>query len=88
VSGLLVLAASIVAAGVLFIPVGCATGDMIAPFGETGPESPTGCRSVVGLGLPELGPFAGDTVGYGLAIGGFCLTLAVTLAVLRPGPPD
>jgi hypothetical protein len=71
------------AAGLLFIPVRCATGDVATPFGGAGTERPTSCEGLAGAVLPELGPFAGDTVGYGLAIVAVALSLWTAGLVAR-----
>lgn len=81
----LVGGAFVVAAGLLFVPVRCATGDMATPFSSGLVEKPTGCETLPGVGLPELGMFSGDTVGYGLLIASLGLAFAAALLVLpRP----
>jgi hypothetical protein len=86
------LAAVVVLAGLLFVPVQCATGLAASPFTDVSALSrPTSCETLLGNELPELGPFAGDTVGWGLALAGFCLALWVSVVVAGrrgPGDPD
>ena len=84
------LAAVVVLAGVLFVPVRCATGIPASPFHDVRDQPrPTSCESVTGIELPELGMFASDTVGWGLALAGFCLSLSVSVVtagrMLRSG---
>ena len=77
------LAAVVVVACVLFVPVGCATGTAASPFHDVrGQPRPTSCQSIARIELPELGPFAGDTVGWGLALAAFCLSLGVAVVVV------
>ena len=86
---LVVLGASVVAAGLLFLPVRCATGQVATPFNDvTGEEPPTGCASVTGLGLPELGRFAGDTVGYGLVLAAAGLAVGTAGTVMTRAAQD
>jgi hypothetical protein len=72
-------------AGLVFIPVRCASGVVASPFNDvTGLEKPTGCEGLAGVRLPELGPLSSDTVGYGLAIGAVVLAgWMATLALAR-----
>ena len=84
----LVGGAFLVAAGLLFVPVRCATGDVATPFSSGELEKPTGCASLPGVGLPELGMFSGDTVGYGLAIASLGLAFAAVLLALPRPPAD
>jgi uncharacterized membrane protein YbhN (UPF0104 family) len=84
------LAAVIVLAGVLFAPVRCATSIAASPFHDVRDQPrPTSCETILGIELPEAGPFASDTVGWGLALAGFCLSLGVAVAAAgrtRPRP--
>ena len=84
------LAAVIVLAGLLFVPVGCATGIAASPFNDVSDlPRPTSCETIVGVELPEMGRFASDTVGWGLALAGSCLCLGVAvLAAGRTADPD
>jgi hypothetical protein len=76
------LVAVIVLAGLLFVPVGCATGVAASPFSDVSDQPrPSSCETIAGVELPELGPFASDTVGWGLALAGFCLCLGVAVVV-------
>ncbi len=78
--------AFLVAAGLLFVPVRCATGSVATPFSDGDLEKPTGCESLPGVGLPELGMFSSDTVGYGLALAALGLAFAAVLVVLPRRP--
>lgn len=83
------LAGVAVLAGVLFVPVRCATGIPASPFHDVRDQPrPTSCESIPGIELPELGLFASDTVGWGLALAAFCLSLgaAVVTAGRMRGP--
>lgn len=83
------LGAAVLGPGLLFVPVRCATGQVATPFNDvTGQPSPTGCSGVAGLELPELGPFAGDTVGYGLAITAAGLVIVVAGAAANRATRD
>ena len=76
------LAAVVVLAGVLFVPVRCAAGIAASPFHDVRDQPrPTSCESISGIELPELGPFASDTVGWGLALAAFCLSLGLAVVV-------
>jgi hypothetical protein len=76
------LAAVVVLAAVLLVPVRCATGIAASPFHDVRDQPrPTSCESVTGIELPELGPFASDTVGWGLALAAFCLSLGAAVVV-------
>ena len=76
------LGAVIVVAGLLFVPVTCATGIAASPFNDVSDRSrPTSCETSIGVALPEVGPFAGDTVGWGLALAAFCLCLGASVVV-------
>lgn len=86
------LAAVVVLAGLLFVPARCATGIAASPFNDvTDQPRPTSCATIVGVDLPQLGPFASDTVGWGLALAGFCLCLGGMVVVagrMHPRHPD
>jgi hypothetical protein len=84
------LAAVIVLAGLLFVPVGCATGIAASPFDDVSDQPrPTSCETITGVELPAVGRFASDTVGWGLALAGFCLCLGVMAVVAgRMHPRD
>jgi hypothetical protein len=77
-------------AALLFVPVRCATGIAASPFNDVRDQPrPTSCESITGIELPEMGPFASDTVGWGLALAGFCLSLGVAVvAAGRMPAPD
>ena len=77
-------AAVLLGAGLLFIPVRCATGVVASPFNDvSGLDRPTSCEGLAGVVLPELGFLSSDTVGYGLAIA--AVGLAVCAAALVAG---
>ena len=74
------LAAVMVLAGVLFVPVRCATGTPASPFHDVRDQSrPASCESITGIEQPELGLFASDTVGWGLALAAFGLSVGVAV---------
>jgi hypothetical protein len=78
------LAVAMALAALLFVPTTCATGTPASPFNDVrGQNRPTACASVVGVELPELGRFASDTVGWGLALAGFCAALGAAVLVAR-----
>jgi peptidoglycan/LPS O-acetylase OafA/YrhL len=84
------LAVVIVLTGVLFVPVSCATGIAASPFNDVSDQPrPTSCETIAGVELPVMGRFASDTVGWGLALAGFCLCLGVMVVVAgRMHPRD
>ena len=74
----------VVLAGLLFVPVRCATGIAASPFNDVRDQPrPTSCESITGIQLPELGMFSSDTVGWGLALAAFCLALGLAVVVAR-----
>ena len=84
------LAAVVVLAAVLFVPVRCATWIAASPFHDVRDQPrPTSCESVAGIELPELGLFASDTVGWALALAAFCSSLGVAVVTAgRMRGPD
>jgi hypothetical protein len=77
------LGASVVLAALLFVPTTCATGTPAGPFHDArGDDRPTSCATVLDVELPELGVFASDTVGWGLAVAGCCVALGAAVLVL------
>ncbi len=79
-----VVLVAIAIAGLLFVPVRCATGVAASPFNDvTGLAKPTGCEGLARAELPELGPLSSDTVGFGLAIA--AVAFAVWTAALVAG---
>ena len=73
-------------AALLFVPATCASGTPASPFDDVaGQDRPASCATVLDVELPELGPLASDTVGWGFALAGFCLALAVEVLVSGRG---
>jgi len=75
-SGIVLVAAFLLAA-LLYLPTWCDGEFALPPFADRGDARPTSCETALGVGLPDLGRFASDTVGWGLAVAANAISIWV-----------